>query len=76
VAPQGEDPQRDKVHGYQGPLKVSYGGLVTNIGTDFLSTAALYDKKRKSIDDPDNLYDVNAYAVHAFSTQKPHLINL
>ncbi|KAI0703058.1 alcohol oxidase-like protein [Cytidiella melzeri] len=52
---------KDSVHGYSGPLKVSYGGPLTNIGKDFLTVGQKYDPKRGSIEDPNNLYDVNSH---------------
>ncbi|KAJ3882837.1 GMC oxidoreductase-domain-containing protein [Lentinula edodes] len=36
------------VHGFTGPIKVSHGGRDTNIGKEFLETAAQYDKDRKT----------------------------
>jgi alcohol oxidase len=50
-------------HGYSGPLKVSYGGLFTNIGQQFLEAAAGYDKERQSTDDVNGLFSCNAYGV-------------
>ena len=43
-------PGRDSVHGYTGPLKVSYGGAFTNIGKDFLEVGPKYDTKRGTTD--------------------------
>ncbi|CCM03415.1 uncharacterized protein FIBRA_05546 [Fibroporia radiculosa] len=48
-------------HGYEGPLKVSYGGQFTNIGDSFLETCAKYDTRRTSTDDPNGLYECNKY---------------
>ena len=44
-------------HGYSGPLKVSYGGLITEIGRDFLDVdvARAYDKTRGHTDDVNGL---------------------
>ncbi|KZT68076.1 GMC oxidoreductase [Daedalea quercina L-15889] len=50
-----------ETHGYSGPLKVSYGGLFTNVGQQFLEVAARYDTKRSLIDDPNGLFKCNAY---------------
>jgi alcohol oxidase len=50
-------------HGYSGPLKVSYGGHFTNLGQQFLDTAARYDKERGSTDDVNGLFSCNAYGV-------------
>jgi len=33
-------------HGYDDPLKVSDGGLFTNVGKQFLDVAAAFDKER------------------------------
>ncbi|RPD77156.1 alcohol oxidase-like protein [Lentinus tigrinus ALCF2SS1-7] len=53
-------------HGYSGPLKVSYGGIFTEIGKEFLDVAAGYDKSRKSTDgDVNGLYDCNKYGVRS-----------
>lgn len=52
-----------ETHGYSGPLKVSYGGLFTNLGQQFLDVAAQYDKERTVTDDPNGLFECNAYAV-------------
>ena len=54
---------RDSVHGYSGPLKVSYGGAFTNIGKDFLNIGPKYDGKRGSTDDPNDLFNVDVYGV-------------
>ena len=67
AAPQGENARQDKVHGYEGPIKISQGGIFTNIGKDFLDVASQYDKTRGAIDDPSNFYDVNAYGVRVSS---------
>ncbi|EKM52684.1 uncharacterized protein PHACADRAFT_126707 [Phanerochaete carnosa HHB-10118-sp] len=54
-------PGKDDVHGYSGPLRVSYGGIFTNIGKQFLDVAAQWDPKRGVTDDPNNLFDVDKY---------------
>ncbi|GJE92907.1 GMC oxidoreductase [Phanerochaete sordida] len=54
-------PGRDDVHGYAGPLRVSYGGIFTNIGKEFLAVGAAYDPQRGSTDDPNNLFEVDKY---------------
>jgi hypothetical protein len=51
------------MHGYSGPIKVSYGGIFTNIAKEFLKLAAEYDTTRVSCDDPNGLYSCDAYAV-------------
>lgn len=38
-------------HGYEGPLKVSYGGMFTNVGKEFLDVAAKHDPSRSLIAD-------------------------
>ncbi|KAJ7357002.1 GMC oxidoreductase-domain-containing protein [Mycena albidolilacea] len=48
-------------HGYSGPLKVSYGGVFTNIGQQFLDVAASYDKERGTTEDPNGLFSCNKY---------------
>ena len=53
-------------HGYSGPLKVSYGGAVSNIGNDFLNVAAEYDKQRKFTEDPNGMHTCDAYGVDIF----------
>ncbi|KAI0337230.1 alcohol oxidase [Trametopsis cervina] len=51
----------DSVHGYSGPLKVSYGGFFTNIGQDFLAIAPKYDPTRGVSDDVNDLFNVNVH---------------
>ncbi|KAH9837721.1 GMC oxidoreductase-domain-containing protein [Rhodofomes roseus] len=51
-----------ETHGYEGPLKVSYGGHFTNLGQQFLDVASRYDKTRRVIEDPNDLGECNAYA--------------
>ncbi|KIJ66955.1 GMC oxidoreductase [Hydnomerulius pinastri MD-312] len=53
---EGED-----THGYSGPLKVSWGGVYTNVGRQFLDVASQFDKERGSIGDVNGLYKCNAY---------------
>ncbi|RPD68970.1 alcohol oxidase-like protein [Lentinus tigrinus ALCF2SS1-7] len=48
-------------HGYAGPLKVSYGGLFTEIGRDFLDVARAYDKTRGRTEDVNGLWECNRY---------------
>lgn len=50
-------------HGYSGPLKVSYGGIFTNIGQQFLDAVALYDEERGFTEDVNGLFSCNAYGV-------------
>ena len=54
-------------HGYKGPLKISYGGYYTNVGRQFLETAAGYDKQRTVGGDPNDLVSVNQYCVRQIS---------
>ncbi|KAE9385301.1 alcohol oxidase [Gymnopus androsaceus JB14] len=37
------------VHGFNGPIKISRGGQVTNIAREFLEVAAQYDRDRKTV---------------------------
>ncbi|PCH43098.1 GMC oxidoreductase [Wolfiporia cocos MD-104 SS10] len=48
-------------HGYSGPLGISYGGLFTNVGKQFLEVAAQYDTARTTTDDINGMYECNAY---------------
>ncbi|KAJ4467035.1 GMC oxidoreductase-domain-containing protein [Lentinula aciculospora] len=48
-------------HGYSGPLKVSWGGYVTNIADQFLQVAAATDTDRKYTEDTNNFYECNRY---------------
>ncbi|KAK7436182.1 hypothetical protein VKT23_019258 [Stygiomarasmius scandens] len=48
-------------HGHDGPLKVSTGGLPTNIEADYLKAAAAYDKDRSLFDDVSDFGEVNGY---------------
>ncbi|KAJ3828239.1 hypothetical protein F5880DRAFT_1472940 [Lentinula raphanica] len=54
------------VHGFTGPIKVSHGGCDTNIGREFIKTAAQYDPERESSAHADfnDFYSVNVYAVN------------
>ncbi|EKM51208.1 uncharacterized protein PHACADRAFT_213078 [Phanerochaete carnosa HHB-10118-sp] len=54
-------PGKDDIHGYSGPLKVSYGGKFTNVGRDFLDVAKGFDTAREHSDDPNNIYVSNVY---------------
>lgn len=51
------------MHGYSGPISVSYGGKFTNIGQDFLDVAKKFDPTREQTDDPNQVYTSNAYGV-------------
>ena len=53
-------------HGYEGPLKISYGGIYTDVGQQFLEIAAGYDKQRTVGGDPNDLVSVNKYGVRRF----------
>ena len=44
-------------HGYEGPLKVSYGSGVTDISKDFIATLASYDKNLTVTDDANRMVD-------------------
>lgn len=50
-------------HGYDGPLKISHGGVYTNVGKQFLDVAVQYDKTRGTTDDPSDMIGINAYGV-------------
>ncbi|KAA1473388.1 alcohol oxidase-like protein [Dentipellis sp. KUC8613] len=52
-------------HGYNGPLKVSFGGYFTNVGKQFLDTASRFDPTRPQGDDTNDLVTVNVYARYA-----------
>ncbi|KAI0790978.1 GMC oxidoreductase-domain-containing protein [Abortiporus biennis] len=49
-------------HGYSGPLKVSYGGIFTNVGQNFLEMTSKYDPKRKTTVDANGFYSCDEYA--------------
>ncbi|KAH7926098.1 alcohol oxidase [Leucogyrophana mollusca] len=51
----------EPTHGYSGPLKVSWGGIYTNVGKQFLEVASQFDKERGFADDPNGLYSCNTY---------------
>ncbi|KIP06402.1 hypothetical protein PHLGIDRAFT_72751 [Phlebiopsis gigantea 11061_1 CR5-6] len=57
------DRGKDDVHGYSGPLRVSYGGAFTNVGKAFLEVGAGYDPKRGSLDDPNNLFECDKFGI-------------
>ncbi|KAF5368052.1 hypothetical protein D9758_004391 [Tetrapyrgos nigripes] len=48
-------------HGHDGPIKVSLGGLPTNISADYLKVASAYDKDRPLFDDVSDFAEVNGY---------------
>ncbi|KAF5368003.1 hypothetical protein D9758_004392 [Tetrapyrgos nigripes] len=48
-------------HGHDGPIKVSLGGLPTNISADYLKVAAAYDKDRTLFEDVNDFGEVNGY---------------
>ncbi|KIK54123.1 hypothetical protein GYMLUDRAFT_232266 [Collybiopsis luxurians FD-317 M1] len=54
------------VHGFTGPISVSHGRLVTNIGEEFLQTASQYDKSRRTStstnEDTNDFKTVDVYA--------------
>ncbi|EGO26056.1 hypothetical protein SERLADRAFT_491425 [Serpula lacrymans var. lacrymans S7.9] len=49
----------EPTHGYSGPLKVSYGGLFTNVGKQCLEAALGYDKGRVAAEDSNDLSNPN-----------------
>ncbi|KAH8826569.1 GMC oxidoreductase-domain-containing protein [Flagelloscypha sp. PMI_526] len=55
------EPGTLETHGYSGPLKVSMGGAVTDIGKNFLDVASKYDKDRGSTEDANGLFEVDKY---------------
>ncbi|KAJ3794309.1 glucose-methanol-choline oxidoreductase [Lentinula aff. detonsa] len=60
-----QDPSGNpSVHGFSGPIKVSKGGCDTNIGKEFLETAAQYDKDREASlsADLNDFQTINVYA--------------
>lgn len=52
-----------ETHGYNGPLKVSYGGAFTSVGKEYLEVAKKYDPSRGSTEDPNDLGEVNVFGV-------------
>ena len=60
-----EEPNQP-THGYNGPLKVSYGGQFMQISKDFLDVAAEYDKERKATTDMNALYECDGYGVRLY----------
>ncbi|TCD63024.1 hypothetical protein EIP91_006087 [Steccherinum ochraceum] len=51
-----------ETHGYSGPLKVSRGGIYSNIGEDFLHVATHYDSEKEHTEDTNDFRTVNKYA--------------
>ncbi|KAL0579312.1 hypothetical protein V5O48_002710 [Marasmius crinis-equi] len=49
-------------HGASGPIKISMGGGMTNIGKDFLDVAGKYDKDRTSTKDANNFGQCDQYS--------------
>uniref|UniRef100_A0A0W0G8L9 Putative alcohol oxidase-like protein n=1 Tax=Moniliophthora roreri TaxID=221103 RepID=A0A0W0G8L9_MONRR len=56
------EPNQD-THGYDGPLKVSLGGTITNVGKRFMDVALKIDKDRGPIHDVNGLYECNGYGI-------------
>ncbi|KAL1739826.1 alcohol oxidase-like protein [Schizophyllum fasciatum] len=56
-----EEPNQP-THGYNGPLKVSYGGHFLGVAREFLNVAAVYDKERGLSHDMNALYECDGYA--------------
>ncbi|KAL0955064.1 hypothetical protein HGRIS_003982 [Hohenbuehelia grisea] len=54
-----------EVHGHSGPVHVSYGGIYTNTGRDFLETALQFDKTRKMTHDVNGFHECDAYGVRS-----------
>jgi hypothetical protein len=56
-------------HGYDGPLGVSFGGGISNIGYKFLEMAKGYDKEREASESIDanelSANSINKYTVNA-----------
>ncbi|EIN11097.1 alcohol oxidase-like protein [Punctularia strigosozonata HHB-11173 SS5] len=69
-------------HGYDGPLKVSYGGVFTSIGQEFLCVASAYDSNRPILEDLNTLTVGNGYGgtrsdvPHHFLYNQSHNNNL
>ncbi|TFL03300.1 hypothetical protein BDV98DRAFT_563991 [Pterulicium gracile] len=49
------------LHGADGPIKVSYGSMKTNLGEQFLDMTPLYDKSRSCTGDVNDFSTVNAF---------------
>ncbi|KAF5342793.1 hypothetical protein D9757_014634 [Collybiopsis confluens] len=52
----------DTLHGYSGPLNVSYGGAFTNIGKEYLEVVAKYDKSRTIVEDGNDFHTVDSFS--------------
>ncbi|KAA1473386.1 alcohol oxidase-like protein [Dentipellis sp. KUC8613] len=52
-------------HGYDGPLKVSFGGCFTNVGRQFLEVAPRFDRSRPAGSDTNDLVTLNAWTRYA-----------
>ncbi|KAF5362684.1 hypothetical protein D9757_014038 [Collybiopsis confluens] len=52
----------ESVHGYSGPLNVSYGGAFTNIGKEYLEVVAKYDKSRPIVEDGNDFHTVDSFS--------------
>ncbi|TFY72351.1 hypothetical protein EVG20_g659 [Dentipellis fragilis] len=52
-------------HGYDGPLKVSFGGCFTNVGKQFLEVAPQFDPTRTVGDETNDLVTLNVYTRYA-----------
>jgi alcohol oxidase len=48
-------------HGTNGPLKISYGYGLLNVGRQFLEVAKLYDTTRGYTEDVNDFHTVNAF---------------
>lgn len=60
------NPELRHTHGFSGPLKVSYGGAFTSIGSSFLEAARVYDKAYEPTDDINGMLaetSINKYGV-------------
>ncbi|KAA1469916.1 alcohol oxidase-like protein [Dentipellis sp. KUC8613] len=61
-------------HGSDGPLKVSNGGIFTNVGQHFLDIAPRVDTARKRGEDVNDLVSVNIYGTGRRSDVPHHFI--
>ena len=61
-------------HGAFGPLKVSHGGLFTNVGKQWLDVAAAYDTAREVGEESNDFVSVNKYCVRPLLTAPVLLI--
>ncbi|KDQ24410.1 hypothetical protein PLEOSDRAFT_1067243 [Pleurotus ostreatus PC15] len=55
-------PREEGMHGDSGPIKVSFGGVATEVGKQFMETARAYDKKHGVTVDSNDFLTINAYS--------------